>query len=344
MVTYVLFIADFGGLGWHVLNTKTRQIFQLSLEQFLALDWLPPRSFLVVENAHLGVPRSDYSLAQVYTANELLFLYAAIKAKQCKLGLFPQGLTPKARAMAGITKKTDAGDLQAIAWYIQHVLKGDISSLRKPPSSFETTKRVEAGWTFQTENDGVLNVARRYKYTRPNDYVASLVGSDEFLNALADKLSDNAKSFFCLTNDERHARFSHKWKKSSARTQRLYTLMALFFHPDGYIRQRPDTKALPGMNWLKRNVLHFSPHHFKGGIARSNIMWHLFRNEAIKALGTRKLGPEGKVLSHYDYSPMQQAEFLQVRKQCMAAVTETMHTMRDIAQEKLSSGELSFKR
>lgn len=333
-----LYVADFGKLCWHILNVQTGTIAQLSPEQFRTLAWLPNGAKLICEAAHLGTPRTDFSLAQVYTEQELLSLYAALTAKGCELRLFPQGTTPKARAMAGIDGKSDEGDLLAIAYYVQ---KFPDTPFKRPPASFITERRVEAGWTFKKENDGILNVARRFKYGRDDDYVASFV--ERNFDELASRLSDNAKEFVHLSDDYRSKKKGKSWNQDSTRKSRIYTLAALFLHPDGYARTRPDTGTLPGINWLKRYVLHFSPFHFKGGIARSNLKWHAFRNEAINALGTRKASSKGKVLSHYDFNDDQQEQFRQCRKEFMGAVTETMQTIRDMVQEKLDNGELVLK-
>lgn len=327
------FVADYGGLSWHIYDAANNAFLELDEQEFLALDWFRPGSNLVVENAHLGVPRTDLSLAQVHTDVELLKFYADVKAKHGKLGLFPQGMTAKARKMAGVESKSDQDDLIAIAWYVNNVLQGDISSLRKPPASFETPRRVEASWTFKDETNAILNVARRFKYQGPGDRIAALVNSNEFLTSFANSLSPDAQHFFHLTEDYQYKGKPGQWKKDAARTSRLYTMFALFMKPDGSMRKRPDTKALPGLNWLKRYALNMSPFHFKGGIARSNIKWHFFRNEAISALNTRNAGPGGKVLSHYAFSPAQQDDFRKVRQSFMRAMTEVMQTVRSIAQQ-----------
>lgn len=332
------YVADFGKLSWHTLNTATNVVTRLSPEEFRTLSWLPAGSLLICESAHLGTPRTAFSLAQVYTEAELLDLYAALAAKGCELRLFPQGITAKARALAGVDGKSDEADLRAIAYYVQAFPQ---ASLRKPPKSFAVERRVDAGWSFKKENDGILNVARRYNYALDGDFVASFVNDN--IDELASRLSDNAKQFMHLSDDYRSKTKGKTWKQSKPRMSRLYTLTALFLHPKGYARKRPDTGSLPGINWLKRYVLHFSPFHLKGGIARSNLKWHGFRNEAMNAMGTRKAGPNGKVLSHYNFDEEQQEQFRSCRKDFMNGITETMQTIRDLVQEKLDNGELALR-
>lgn len=334
------YVADFGKLSWHTLNTATDVVTRLSPEEFRTLSWLPAGSLLICESAHLGTARTDYSLAQVYTEQELLSLYAALTAKGCELLLFPQGLTAKARAMAGFGKKdkNDEVDLRAIAYYVKNCPG---TQLRKPPKTFVAERRVDAGWSFKKENDGILNVARRFNYAQKDDFVTLFI--KQHMDELALRLSNNAKQFMMLSDDYRSKTKGKTWNQNKTRTTRLYTLAALFLHPKGYARKRPDTGSLPGINWLKRYVLHFSPFHLKGGIGRSNLMWHAFRNEAINAMGTRKAGADGKVLSHYNFDEEQQEQFRTCRKEFMNGITETMQTIRDLVQEKLDNGELALR-
>lgn len=327
-----LYIADWGKLFWHVLNTTNGVVTKLTSEQFLTLSWLPEGAFLVCELAHLGAVRTKFSLAQVYTGQELLSLYAAIEAKDCVLRLFPQGLTPTARKMAGFDEKSDENDLYAIAHYLKACPR---LSLRKPPKTFKVERRVEAGWTFKKENDGILNVARRYDYALDKDYVSSFI--DAHIDELALRLSDNAKKWMLLS-DKHRLQSGKGWLQASTekRIKRLYTLTALFLHPEGYARKRPDTNALPGINWLKRYALHFSPFHFRGGIARSNLMFHALKNDFKAELGT-------KGVHIGDFTEEQRSSYCALRQDAMRGITETMQTIRDLVQEKLDNGELALR-
>ena len=94
-------IADFGTNAWTVLNGSTQTTINMSPEDFHSLQWVSEGDTLIAENAHLGCPRTDLSLAQVYTAEELTDFYARASRKGCTIKLFPGHLTPKARAQYG---------------------------------------------------------------------------------------------------------------------------------------------------------------------------------------------------------------------------------------------------
>ena len=250
-----IYVADFGGNLWHVHCLATGAFFTFTKEEFFCIvNWLPSGSILIIEKAHM-TPRSDYSLAQVYTADELLAFHKAIKDHGCKLRLFPQGLTPKARAEAQLSSKSDQNDLLAIASYVQNHPE---LKLCKLPETFITERRREAAWTFKQENDGILNVARRFAYQAENDAVIEFLNTH--LEELVAQLSPATRSIMMVDDSHRNSR-TKQFKKTGAgaRNARLYTLLALFLHPKGYARVRPDTGNIPGLSWTCRYVLGMSP-------------------------------------------------------------------------------------
>jgi len=342
-VTSNLWAADFGSLMWHVYCQETGQFFSFTPEEFLRLSkWLPTGSRLVIEAAHAGTPRSDYSLAQVYDAETLLKLYEDIDNHNCTLELFPQGLTPKARASYDYKKKTDQNDLVSMCLY---VVDHPEMSMKKPPKTFITERRREAGWEFKKENDGILNVARRFGYKKADDFTAEYIQSR--IETIASRLSPEARVIMLLDDSQRNSRtkaFKKNKVDENRRIARLYTLTALFLHPKGYVRKRPDTNQMPGVEWLWRYVLNMSPYHFRGGIARSNLNWHAFKNYAIREMNTRKAGPDGKILSHYHFNDQQREDFRRLRKNFKKAVIETMQVMRDMVQADMKDGVLQLER
>jgi hypothetical protein len=320
-------VADFGTNNWTVLNSASQSTTTMSPEDFHSLQWLSEGDTLICENAHLGCPRTDLSLAQVYTADELTDLYKRASRKGCSIKLFPGHLTPKARAQYGGGEKSDDVDTRAIH---HMVTNSPHVRLMNPPVSFEPTRSREAGWKFKDETNAILNKARRFKYQDPDDAIVQFLAAN--LKAIAAGLSPAAQEAFDFGPDKISKR-SGDFLKSDGRINRLYTLTAFFLHPNGTVRQRPDTGAMPGMQWLRRNVLHTSPFHFRGGIARSNIYWHGFKNYALKKMGTRKASSIGKVLSHYDFTNEQDQEFRAHRKVFTGAMIEAMQVIRDLVRE-----------
>jgi hypothetical protein len=325
-------VADFGTNAWTVLNGSSRATTTMSPEDFHSLQWLSPGDTLIVENAHLGCPRTDLSLAQVYTADELKDFYGRASRKGCTIKLFPGHLTPKARAQYGGGEKSDDVDTRAI---YHMVTNSPHVRLMNPPMSFEPSRSRQAGWLFKDDTNAILNKARRFKYEDPDDAIVQFLAAN--LKLIASRLSPQAQEAFDF---DKISKRSGEFLKSDGRINRLYTLAAFFIHPNGTLRERPDTGKMPGIQWLRRNVLHTSPFHFRGGIARSNIYWHGFRNYAVKRMDTRKASSTGKVLSHYDFTMEQDQEFRAHRKVFTGAMIEAMQVIRDIACEKSLDGEL----
>lgn len=327
-----ILVADFGTNSWTVLNGSTQTTTTMSPEDFHSLQWLSPGDTLIAENAHLGCHRTDLSLAQVYTKEQLTDLYSRASRKNCTIKLFPGHLTPKARAQYGGGEKSDDVDTRAI---YHMVTNSPHVRLMNPPMSFEPSRSRQAGWKFKEETNAILNKARRFKYEDPDDAIVQFLSTN--LKLIASRLSPQAQEAFDF---DKISKRSGEFLKSDGRINRLYTLTAFFIHPSGTLRQRPDTGKMPGIQWLRRNVLHTSPFHFRGGIARSNIYWHGFRNYAVKRMDTRKASSSGKVLSHYDFTVEQDQEFRAHRKVFTGAMIEAMQVIRDLAAEQSTGGKL----
>lgn len=312
-------IADYGGNAWTVYNPQTDSHATLSSEEFLSFSWLPNGSLLLVEQSHFAVPRKEMSLSQPYTEQELLNGYATLSNKGCTVRLLPQALTATARDRAGLDKKNDANDTRA--WY-SFIKDNPQLALMKPPASFVTEQRREASWQFRHETNLILNIARRFKYQKENDAVSMFV--ERNLPVFASQLSPTALEIFDLLPGK-----SGRLCASSSRSMRLYTIAAHFLHSNGTVRLRPDTGKMPGIKWLKRYVLGFTPFHFRGGIARSNLMFHGFKNYAKKRMN---LGKDG----YKTMSPEQAQQFRALRKEFTAAIVEAMQLMRQLVQAQYS--------
>ena len=325
-------VADFGTNNWTVLNSTSQSTTTMSPDDFHSLQWLSKGDTLIAENAHLGCHRTDLSLAQVYTADELIDFYDRASRKGCRIKLFPGHLTPKARAQYGGGEKSDDVDTRAI---YHMVTNSPHIRLMNPPTSFQPSRSREAGWDFKRDTNGIINKARRFKYQDPNDIIVRFLAAN--LKAIAAELSPASHEAFDF---DKISKRSGEFLKSDGRINRLYTLTAFFLDPNGTVRQRPDTGEMPGIQWLRHNVLHTSPFHFRGGIARSNIYWHGCKNYLLKKMGTRKASSIGKVLSHYDFTVEQDQEFRMHRKVFIGAMIEAMQIIRDLVRESSINGKL----
>lgn len=321
-----LITADFGGKMWTVYDGVT--VRSLSPEEFLRLEqWCLRGTILVAENAHLGCVRTEKSLAQVYTANVLQDFYRRAYSLGIDLRLFAHSQTPKARAQTGFFEKNDEADAKAIYVYLLQE-PSVLHSLKRPPRAFTVERWREAGWSYKDTTNGMLNVARRFDYAIEGDQITAFVLNN--LERFAAALPDDAKEIFGLRHRKKDGSFYKTGSTNGPQLSKLYTLAAFLLNDDGSLRYRPDTNKPPGISWLMRTQIAPTPYHHRGGIARSNIMWHGFRNYAISKMNTRKASAAGKVLSHYDFSPEQNQEFRQLRKNYMQAQRAMLKTMKSM--------------
>lgn len=324
-----LWTADYGGPSgreWTIYDGST--IHHLSASDFLSIEkWCPPNARLVSEVAHLGIPRTEKSLAQAYTTTELQQFYGRAKKAGVELLLFSHAQTPKARAQAGFVYKSDEADVKAIHAFLRQE-PSVLNSLQRPPRSFNVPKWRQAGWDYKDETNTILNIARSNEYQNHGDQCTAFVLDN--LDYFAQKLSDDQKEIFGLLRRKKNGSFYAIGSANGPGLSKLYTLAALFMRPDGSLRVRPDTNRPPGLKWIIDTQLAQSPSHHKGGIARSNMTWHGFRNYAISKMGTRKAGPGGKVQSHYDFSPEQTKQFRQLRKDYLRAQRKMLKTMKEL--------------
>jgi hypothetical protein len=322
-----MIVGDFGGpQSWTLYDGD--KVFTLSREQFYNLSsWCPRGETLVVEDAHLGRPRTKKSLAQVYTAEELLAFYRQALSLGITLRLFPHSQTPKARAFAGFEEKDDSADAQSIfALLLQN--PSVFKSLKRPPVSFEPEQWREAGWIFKDDTNMILNVARRFKYKTEGDQITSFVLNN--LDRLSTMVSDDAKEIFGLLHRKKNGAFYAIDSAQGPSLSKLYTLASLLLNEQGELRLRPDTQQPPGIGWLMRTQLATSPFHYRGGIARSNVMWHGCKNYVVSKMDTRKASSSGKLLSHYDFSPAQTDQFRAHRKTYLQAQRTMLSAMKSL--------------
>lgn len=323
----LMITADFGGPNeWTVFNGQ--ETFTLSREQFHNLSsWCPANEMLIAEDAHLGRPRTKKSLAQVYTAEELQNLYRQAYSLNIDLRLFSHSQTPKARAQTGFNEKTDEVDAQAIHAYLQQQ-PSVLQSLKRPPKTFVAERWREAGWIFKDQTNIALNVARRFDYNVDGDQITAFVLTN--LDHLASTLPDDAKEIFGLLHRKKDGSFYAINSTKGPQLSKLYTLAALLLNDNGSLRLRPDTNKPPGIGWIMRTQIGTTPFHHRGGIARSNVMWWGLKNYVVNKMNTRKAGPNGKILSHYNFSPAQTNEFRQHRKTYLQAQRTMLSAMKSL--------------
>lgn len=258
-------------------------------EQLLNLPFtLPAGSFVVGEAAHLAVPRTRKSRAQVFIDKQLSKFYKDCEDNNIRLRFCPQDLAPRARQVAlesGIInasgKLTDLDDCKAIAYFYNtnDKLRG---SLQIPPKSFEKTPRRNDGESFKDDVNFHLNFFRSGKDDEKDTVLMNLINENKEL--LFDSLSSDSREILRLKRGKKGV--TKTSLKDGLTT--IYTIGATIYDVDGNVMTRYENK-IPGWGFVKRFVLSSSPNHRRGGVARSNLWFHAFRNYVIRATGTGSL-------------------------------------------------------
>ena len=243
---------------------------------------LPEGSLVICEAAHLGVPRTKMSKAQPFTAVYLLELYERFRNKNITLKLFPHQSTPNACTYSKLPK-SDLTDPKSIYLYC----RDHNVSMKNPPSSFDLDQKREASYEYKKDTDSFINVARREENKYRTDDCAKWIISN--LSKIASRLSPETQAVFKLTEKSRYLRDTKdggkkgEFKIGEVKLGSIYTIICTILNDNGEIRVRKETGAMPGWAYVWRYVLRMSPFHFKGGVGRSNLMYHHFSNMVTAA-------------------------------------------------------------
>ena len=273
---------DFGSNAAHYHMARSGKHGHMPFKQLVAwLLRLPRNTLVVCESAHLGVPQTELSLAQPFTAHQLLYLYAGLRDRGITLKLAPHAHTgrrmrlwvshqyPEMLRDAG---KTDAADAMALAVYVDRCNE---LSLANPYTSFQRSSRREFGRKVTKISNAILNAERT------DDYSGAFY-------PLVMKLARNVR------------------RKGSFPTLKFVVTVAstLLCEHDGRLVAFTHRGHLPGRWFWMRDVLRMSPWHHRGGTARSNLMWHTFRpylqNFAKRRGVNVKAGNKYKKFAVYD--------------------------------------------
>ena len=326
-------------------GTGKEKASRITLNELLALPKNPKYKghFLVGENAHLGVATNASSLSQPFTEEQLRKFYEDCENNDIILRFFPQQSTPKAATYAGL-EKSDENDPVSIYKFIKDRLRN--VSLRLPNSSFETTKVRTEGYTFKGNVTNVENHARRYGY---QDALSKFIIKN--LDYLSSAFSEEAKDVFRLTEDSKYKVGDRKdqFNVSKVKLVLLHPLLAILkgkivkddsgkFVLSENLNIREGTNKLPSWNFSKKYVLNFSPNHLKGGVARSNLMYHgerFFISRKMAEDGIVEKGAEarkirvGEMFANENLEKHREA-FSKYRKQYRDALREAFNVFRQI--------------
>jgi hypothetical protein len=247
---------DFGKQGMCAYSLGSGRAFSVPCgSEIRWLLSLPAKTLVVCEWAHLAVPQTEKSLAQFFTAAELLSLYDGLRLRCITLRLFPHYHSgPRARVWAAARfpetvsadKSDDTNDAKALALYVSHC---NGVSLAAPPQTFGRCARRDYGRQVIDSANRVLNAERVRGYK-----------GLKFPKVVALGRRIHRKCFSAFIDHDRAVAIA--------------ALIVTEIGGDAFMFTRNG--RIPGARFWMRYVLRFTPFHHRGGIARSNLMKHRF--------------------------------------------------------------------
>jgi hypothetical protein len=299
-------------------------------EQFAALSFASAGDVVVIENAHMQ-PKAR-SLAQVFTYDELVAIKTEAERRDITIRLWFHSQTPKWRAMLKMGDKSDEIDAKTIYSIIQHRGLDGLQHFN-PRSSYPP--RIEWAhdqikdmnlWLNNARMDyGAKNCAAFHLYfDKARPAIQTMLLRDQANKKISIDLYKDCTKWWIAPGH---------WAPSEHKNG--LSLWAAFVASDGTTRKCKG--QIPGVKFVMQELLRQRPNHFMGGVARSNIMHHSFKNEAIAHVKTRKKKTkedDKTILPLHEYDQQQMKMFLALRRRYRKAMTTTLHAMRQYLIER----------
>lgn len=286
-----VFGCDFGSSLFHVCQNKDVKTYKkFETNQFIHLPFAEAGDIVLIELAHVQPrktdPNSSISLSQGLTYENLLTLKNVSDRKGVTVRLVPHSLTPRLRQefFPG-EDKSDCIDAAVIGhFYDIYGLDGLQHFRPKPANTYNPAQKL--AFEIKAETDAVLNYFRGHA----GDYKAlrKVQVLNHYLNN-SKKIIDGRWGMFA--DDHNWALFFEKWiagrtgkakkMKDASENSLFASLWVCVYAIDGSLRINPHTGRPLGINFLWKQVLGNKPNHFRGGVARSNLMYYGFRTRVL---------------------------------------------------------------
>lgn len=301
---------------------------------------------MVGEDAHFGVPQNEDSYAQPFKKEQLLKFYKDCVDNNIILRLFPQKSTPRAAAYAGLIKsdETDPISIYKLVRDFPEI------ALRKPPESFELTEIRKEGYKHKDNLNQLLNFVRTDDYSDSN--TKWLI---ENIEEISSHISPVARDAFIKYYKKGGVNINATFKpdKGGGPTS-LYSILGALVGKrktdaetgEIYISRelniRESTGELPSWKFAKKHIFNFGPWHQKGGVARSNLMYHGARNYIARKAKDEKLYLKSKVLQadgkektkgRGNFTKQENDSYLFHRKNYSSSVKEVFNVFRKMLQQ-----------
>ena len=312
-VNHNVVFMDLGKNQVTVFNSESREFSTvLANDLFDYCVGMDEPTLFIGEASHFASARSPdpmkLSKSQYWYAEELLGFYKRLESAGHAIRMFPQKETEKIRRANGIDK-TDEGDCLAMMMALQqrpHLF----DSLQQTKKRFDCPVRAESN-AMKSDMDSCKNFMREGNYVGEGDNISLFVKNN--IERIASMLSEDARIAFGLV--EGKARYVKRGAKEgqfasgkgSPRGSAITAIACTLIGLDGTPRLRPHTKELPGWRFAKHYLLRLHAFHEKGGVCRSDLMWHGFRHWAASEMDN-KISPH-KLKPLNEYSEVEAQEF-----------------------------------
>jgi hypothetical protein len=307
---------DYGNGYFHCFNGR---YIKLRPKLFASLSFANDFDTIVIENAHMQPKRR--SLAQVFEYEQLIEIFNTAKLRNIKILLWFHSQTPKWRSILNIGDKSDEIDAKTI---YEIVRRKGLTGLQYFSPRSEYPPRIK--WAHQQVAD-----------------------MNEILNAAKiDYESDKCPAVKFFISKGRHKILRMVWDTYGAISSETLEISQWFLGNNSFRQGLSLWSALmdwnnmprvfkgkqPGVKFVMNELLRQKPNHFRGGVARSNIMYFGFRNEAIKHLGIRTGGKLDKRL--HELTTKEHEKFLNYRRRYRSAMVKTLHAMKRYINERMT--------
>ena len=315
---------DFGAKSFHYY--KARSGHSGSMSSCKAICWLcnlPAGTLVVCEWAHLAVPQTSRSLAQPFKSEQLLDLYRELRRRRVTLKLAPHAHTgarmrlwvsDRYPALIGNAEKTDAADALMVAVFVNECNE---IALANPPLGFGVSLRRQYGRRVTDRSNVVLDAER----------------TDEYRGTY----------FPLLMNLARKAnRKAGGGKRNRGLCASIVSTLAC--EQDGQLYLFTHRGQIPGRWFWMRDVLRMSAWHHKGGVARSNLMWHRLKPyvaSVAKAHGV-SMKKGGKYTKVAQMNQTQKVMRRRVMREFRNLVLSIRESVLRIADEEMGAGRLEL--
>ena len=283
------------------VDTVRGSATRLLEEMITTIRNLPPGSLITAEDSHVGTERTELSLSQPFTAEQLEYIYDVAEECGHHIRLLPQKSAPKVIAFTqelfnkgawedqSKTTKieiTKSDNIDPFSWYVFLKHHPEVLAASKHPVKvWEYTDAEKAGHEMLKYLNRDANLARAYlndegdkgAYTDESDVIIPFI-KNVFFPYLLKNWTKRQLSVIVTNVDKIYYGSSSKkygYKKgdinwNQVKVVQLYGMCLTVMEKNGDPRLASHTGDIPGRRFILDKILKAKAFHFRGGVIRSS--------------------------------------------------------------------------